>query len=177
MAEIADRVGVRKASLYNYYASKAELLLDLLGRGIEAWEAAAHPALVGPGTCRERLGAHLAAAVSFARTHPQTVAILRTAATQIGGDLGRRASRLIDERELRWFDILEGFFREALERGEVRDADPRDLALFWSALLDGVLVHHLLRTSKARRLGGALECLAEFFWRGAGGVATGAAGR
>ncbi len=66
MSEIAERVGVRKASLYNYYPSKADLLMDLLGRGLAAWESASRPALEGPGSAEERLGAYLKAAMAFA---------------------------------------------------------------------------------------------------------------
>ena len=71
MADIADRVGVRKASLYNYYDSKAELMLELLEQSMEAWERACQVDLAATMTVEERLAAYLGAALRFGQDHPR----------------------------------------------------------------------------------------------------------
>ena len=169
MADIAERVGVRKASLYNYYASKADLLLELLEKGIEAWEEACRPALESPGTTEARLAAYLREVVDFAERNPQTVGIVRLAATQVGGNLGRRVKVFLADHEKLSRDYLTSFFAQAVEDGEVKTVDPEELSLFWSTFIDGILINQLFATDKAKDAVAHLPRLWEFFWRGVSG--------
>lgn len=143
MADIAEQVGVRKASLYNYYPSKEEILMDLLHRGIDAWAGACAPALEAPGTHGERLWRHLRAAVRFAVDHPEAVSIFRIAATQIGGELGERAMAEVNRHKADHRRALEAFFARAVEAGEVRTADPRELAYVFRMFANGVVTNQL----------------------------------
>jgi AcrR family transcriptional regulator len=169
MSLIAERVGVRKASLYNYYTSKAELLLDLLESSMAGWEQACRPALQGPGSSEGRLAAYLQAVVSFARENPQALGILRLAAGQIGGALGRQVRALMATHEQKSRAILTEFFAGALEQGEIDRGPPEELALFWSTFIDGVLIHQLFATAKASDLVDHLPRLWVLFWRGVSG--------
>jgi AcrR family transcriptional regulator len=169
MSEIAERVGVRKASLYNYYPSKADLLMDLLSRSLEAWESASRPALEAPGTAEERLGTYLKAATAFAESNPQAVGIVRVAATQVGGDLRNRVNDLLTEHEQASRGRVIDFFAEAVENGEIEPAAPEDLALFLGTFLHGLLISQILATGKAHEFKDHLPELWEFFWRGVSG--------
>lgn len=168
MSEIAGRVGVRKASLYNYYASKADLLLDLLERSLEDWEQACRSSLESEGSLEERLARSLAAAVRFTLTHPQAVGVIRLAAGQIPGELRQRVRAVLSEHEAAWRELLHARFQEAVRVGEL-DGDPAELGLFWSVFVDGILVNQVFATSRTKPTLVKLQPLWELFWRGLSG--------
>lgn len=171
MSEIAAGVGVRKASLYNYYASKEELLKDLVEESLEAWSRCCQPALEGGGPLAERLYGHARAAVQFTTEHREKAAMVRVAATQIGGELGREVRRLLTEHREQYLETLEGFFAQAVARGELPRQDPLTLALAYRIFLDGLLSNLIFRAASAERYGERLPELWALFWRGISGGA------
>lgn len=169
MADIAERVGVRKASLYNYYDSKADLMLELLEQSMRAWEQACQVDLAATITVEERLAAYLGAALRFGQKHPQAVGIIRLAAGQMPGDLRQRVNTILDRHDEAWRQTLTGLFREAIERGEVEDADPYELGLFWSVFVHGLLINQIFVTSKGEAVLANIQPLWGYFWRGLSG--------
>lgn len=173
MADIAERVGVRKASLYNYYPSKEDILMELLHRGLEAAQECCLPALHEDGPFAERLWQHFRATVRFATEQADLVVIFRVAATQIGGELGERANALVAEHRSRLRHELVGFFREAVAAGAVVEADPQDLAYVFRMFSNGVLTGHLGVCDVDERLAEErLERIWNLFWNGIGGTPT-----
>jgi AcrR family transcriptional regulator len=168
MSEIADRVGVRKASLYNYYASKADLLLDLLEQSLDDWERTCRASLESAGCLEERLARSLTAAVRFTLTQPQAVGVIRLATGQIPGELRQRVSVVLAEHEAAWRELLHARFREAVEVEEL-DGDPVELELFWSVFVDGILVNQVFVTARAESTLAKLQPLWRLFWRGLSG--------
>jgi AcrR family transcriptional regulator len=175
MSDIARGVGVRKASLYNYYGSKDELLMDLVRRALETWTACSRPPLEAGGSRQRRLRAHLEAAVRFVDRHPHEAAILRLAATQIAGELGERVQSLLGEHERDYRPFMERFFAGAMEEREIEPADPGDLLVYWQVFFDGFLINELLCPCDSNRYRGRLEQLWNRFWRGLAGAAEPAA--
>lgn len=177
MSDIARGVGVRKASLYNYYDSKDELLLDLLGRALDVWTETSRPPLEESGSRQQRLRAHLEAAVDFVAEYPHEAAIVRLAATQISGELGERVQTLITEHERDYRPLMERFLAEAMEEGEIERADPRDVLVFWQVFVDGFLLNEMLCPCDSERYRGRLGQLWSRFWRGLAGSPAGSAGK
>lgn len=169
MSDIAAGVGVRKASLYNYYGSKDELLLDLLRRALDLWHATSRPPLERSGSRQERLRAHLEASVAFVSEHPHEAGIVRLAATQISGELGERVQELITEHERDYRPLMERFFAEAMDEGEIEPGDPRDVLVFWQVFVDGFLINEMLCPCDSNRYRGRLQQLWSRFWRGLAG--------
>lgn len=169
MADIAARVGIRKASLYNYYASKADLLLELLDQSLNAWEQACTGALEREGPAEDRLAAYLTSVLRFSRTQSQAMGIIRLAAGQIPGDLRRRVRGVIARHERDWRRRLESLFAEAMEQGEIPPADPAAVALFWGVFVDGILINQVFVTDKAEPIVRTLQSLWACFWRGVSG--------
>jgi AcrR family transcriptional regulator len=169
MSEIAQRVGVRKASLYNYYPSKADLLMDLLRRSLSSWELASRACLEGPGSAEERLGIYLKTAMAFAEANPQAVGIMRLASTQVGGELRPRVQELLAEHEqISRSRVLE-FFAEALDKEELEPASAEELTLFLGTFLHGLLISQIFATGDSRGFNDHLPDLWAFFWRGISG--------
>lgn len=169
MADIADRVGVRKASLYNYYDSKADLMLELLEQSMAAWEQACQVDLAAAMTVEERLAAYLSAALRFGQDHPQAVGIIRLAAGQMPGDLRQRVNSILDRHDDAWRQTLTALFQEAIERGEVEEMNPYELGLFWSVFVHGLLINQIFATGKGEAIVANLQTLWRLFWRGLSG--------
>lgn len=169
MSEIAQKVGLSKAGLYNYYRSKEELLLELLKESIEAWRDASRESLETAGSAEERLRRHFETAVDFAVDRPATVTVLRVTTSLIDGDLGERVLSLVSQYKEEYQRILEAFFAEALASGEALDAEPRDLALTWRSFLDGFLRQLIYRQTDPKELRARLPYLWRLLWRGLSG--------
>ncbi|MDH3253483.1 MAG: TetR/AcrR family transcriptional regulator [Acidobacteriota bacterium] len=170
MSDIAHEVGVRKASLYNYYGSKADLLIALLEQSLTSWQAACEQSLVGIESVERRLAAYLESAVAFSRTHPQAMGIIRLAAGHVPSELRRRVRSLIARHESSWHRTLVGMFEDAIERDEIPGNDSAALALFWSVFIDGILVNPIFATAKTEAVVTNLQSLWTFFWRGVSGT-------
>lgn len=167
MADIAEQVGVRKASLYNYYPSKEEILMHLLRGSIRAWGEASGGELEGDGPIGERLWRHLLAAVRFVGEHPEMVAIFRVAATQIGGELGERAMAEVQSFKLSHQRQLEKVFTRAIADGAVRPGKAADHAFVLRTFANGVVGNQLRVCEGDERMSERrLRRVWELFWSG-----------
>jgi len=170
ISDIAQEAGISKAGLYNYYTSKGELLLQLLEQSFKAWVAASRHKLRDPGSCHDRLWEHFRSAIQFAREHPAEVAVIRVAATQIDGEVGVPVQAMVTAQKEDYLEDLETFFAEALERKEVQDAKPSDLARSWRAFLDGLLTDLVFRKQDLTPSEERLQGMWEILWRGLQGA-------
>ncbi|HUO86363.1 MAG TPA: TetR/AcrR family transcriptional regulator [Thermoanaerobaculia bacterium] len=173
MADIAERVGVRKASLYNYYPSKDDLLMELLQRSLAAAEACCLPSLEVDGSVEDRLWGYLCGAVEFARSHAELLAVFRLSAGQIGGELGERVQHAVVAHKQAHRQRLDEVFAAAVAAGEVAPGDPRHHAYVFRAFVNGVLLGHLDCHCGERPDDAALRRAWSLFWHGlAAGEAT-----
>ena len=169
MADIARRVGVRKASLYNYYDSKADLMVELLERSLEDWERSCDLNFAPETPIEDRLAAHLRAALEFTQSHPQAVGVIRLAAGQMPRDLRRRVHDILEQHERQWREVLTDLFEQAIERGEVEAAEPEKLALFWGVFVDGLIIRQIFAAADSQPIVEQMPALWELFWRGISG--------
>lgn len=166
MADIAERVGVRKASLYNYYPSKDELLMELLRQSLAAANDYCLTGLDAPGTVEERLWRYLRGAVEFARENAELLGIFRLAAGQIGGELGERVERVVVAQKRAQRRRLEELFGEAAAEGTVAPGDPAQHAYVFRAFVNGVLLGHLDCHCGERPDDACLRGAWTLFWHG-----------
>jgi AcrR family transcriptional regulator len=138
MNELAERAGIAKPSIYNYYRSKEDLLLDLLDRGLSELRERTLPALAEPGTFEKRLAEHLWRVVEFMRERPHVTALCNLASQHVQGDLAARVEALAEHhRELTnraSLPVLE----EAVASGEVDGATVEDLQSFLRVFFMGL---------------------------------------
>lgn len=132
MSGIAAALGGSKGTLWNYYASKELLFGDVLERATHEFRAQLSLAL-NPD---ERVEAALRQFCSryLARlTHPEGLALYRL----VMGEVVRfpEIGRIFYERApRRMHELLSAFLERAMERGELRSADPLEAAQFLTAL-------------------------------------------
>jgi AcrR family transcriptional regulator len=139
MSELADRVGIAKPSLYNYYASKEEILLDLVEAGLAEWVAQCQLPFERQGSYEELLRDHLLAMIDFAGKNPQLVGVFHLASAHVQGELARR----VDEITQRHLEPFRSRCRERLEaaiaEGEVGEPDGAAIDAFLGVFFQGLL--------------------------------------
>jgi TetR/AcrR family transcriptional regulator len=94
MADLAERVGLRKASLFHHFASKEELYATVLAQLMEAVKTSIITALVAEGSFTERLDGLTDALTATLSAQPHTAKFLVREAMDAGpamkeGGLGR----------------------------------------------------------------------------------------
>lgn len=106
LRDIADAVGMKAGSLYYHFASKDELLTEILLRGIDVMQAAFDEAAATPGDARARVGAHVRAHLAaLYENGPYTavhVVTFRTAPDSVRSEI----VPIRDAYEARWTELL-----------------------------------------------------------------------
>ena len=142
MAEICSRVGGSKATLYNYFASKDELLFEVMSQSCEAEFEAAHRAIdvasddIGEALQKfgERFLSALYAPEMQANRH---LAIASSGKTELG--------RLMYERGVqRSQAMVAELLAAAMQQGKLRSADPNVATKQLNALLEAELIDRFL---------------------------------
>lgn len=139
MAELADRVGIAKPSLYNYFRSKEELLLHLVEAGATEWRERCMAPFSVPGRFERQLGAHLRRVVDFDRERPHVVAVFHMATHHVQGDLAERVRALSDQIEAEIAREVLVRIEEAVSSGELDASDPEDVRVFLGIFFHGLM--------------------------------------
>lgn len=142
MAEICARVGGSKATLYNYFASKDELLFEVMAQSCEAGFEAAHRAIDVTtddiGEALQEFGERfLGALYSPQMQANRHLAIASSGKTELG--------RLVYERGVRQSQALVAeLLSAAMQQGKLRAADPNVATRQLYALLEAELIDRFL---------------------------------
>ncbi len=166
MSDLAERVGIAKPSLYNYYRSKEELLLDLVDQGMALWTAACMAPFHRGGTFGRQLADHLRLSVDFARQRPHVVALFHLATTHVQGELSRRVETLVQQKESEIREVIHRRIVEGLETGELSAASAAGVHVFLGIFFHGLL---FLQTNCGHEVGPLHDHLDEvwrFLYRG-----------
>lgn len=148
MKELADALGVKRPTLYFYFPDLGavfETVLDQMYRAlaesvVERTKNLAHPL--------ERLRAVVDATMDFHRERPDLIGGL----FQLWALGGQNLSVLLDRERrivLAARDALVADLRAGIARKEVRACDPDRIVDLVLAVVDGVLVHHVLGIARA----------------------------
>ena len=168
MSQIAARVGGSKATLYNYFSSKEELLLEALLNSADKYAHSALELLKEARDLPTQLQGFVISLLKLINA-PETTEILRVAIS-VGGstDMGRRFYELGTHQV--WLAIGE-VLRDEVSKGTLRDADPDMMAMHLRCLCEAELIRNLLgvhvslNDQEARRKAG---CIVEIFLRAYG---------
>jgi len=157
MRELADALGVKRPTLYFYFPDLGAVFESVLDQTYEALaqvvlaraQRFAHPL--------DRLRAVVDATIAFHRERPQLIGGL----FQLWAVGGRDFASVLDrERQIvvAARDALVADLRAGIARREVKPCDPERTVDLVLAVVDGVLVHHVLGIA---RPDGVIEELAE----------------
>lgn len=124
--DIADRLGMRQASLYYYFASKEAALEEVCLRGVEGFVGRALEVANGPGSATEKL-------IAIIRRHLEPMSDRPTFVRAFIRErrfLPKESRRRIGRVSRRYERILEQVLAAGVAAGELRaDLDPRLTAL------------------------------------------------
>jgi AcrR family transcriptional regulator len=148
MRELADALGVKRPTLYFYFPDLGavfETVLEQTYRELFATVAAAAEGVAHP---LDRLRAVIDATIAFHRQRPQLIGGLFQLWAMGGRDF---ASILERERRvvLAAREALVADLRAGIARHEVKSCDPERVVELVLAVVDGVLVHHVLGIARA----------------------------
>lgn len=169
MSDLAERVGIAKASLYNYYPSKEELLLDLVRRSLDTWAAATHSRLAEEGPFEHRLRRYLEGVVEILHRAPHAVIVLRLASSTLPETMGGRVHRLLEENRTRELAEVRAMIERAIAAGEVEAENVDDLLLFGEVFIHGIILSHTACPGVAAPVSERLPGLWRLLWRGLAG--------
>jgi AcrR family transcriptional regulator len=141
ISDIAARAGGSRVTLYGYFSSKEELLLEVILRTAVQLRDDAIAALLAADDAAAGLRGFGASYLKWV-TSPDSLAVLRIAIAQ-GRD--SHIGRLYHERGPgpAW-DALAAFMRTSIDAGKFRAEDPRAMAMQLKALYEAGLVESLL---------------------------------
>jgi TetR/AcrR family transcriptional regulator len=126
MNDVAEQVGMRKASLYYHFATKDALYEAVLERLVASLQAALEAIYVSSGTYAERLDAITETLVTVLASHPYAARLLLREAMDWGPVM--RGGKLLD-RILLVLEAGAAWTRAGQEQGAFVEGDPKQLVL------------------------------------------------
>lgn len=134
MSAIADRIQVSKGVLSYHFASKAELLQEVVTAVLASAQAWMIPRVKGAGSYREALRRYIAANVSFLATHRTEIAAVTEVLANARATAG--VPELFAKSQAAAAFELQKLFADGAEAGEFGDLAPRILAMSLRATID-----------------------------------------
>ena len=128
--DIAVEAGVSTGTVYNYFAGKAALMLDLHQQSLDAANADVAGLVAGPGSFDENLDLYLGNFFRFTGENQAFLAILRDSPHLLqlsphhAEDQARRIFLLVD----RHLGLVADLLRAGIEEGVLAPSDPHVLA-------------------------------------------------
>ncbi|NYT57751.1 TetR/AcrR family transcriptional regulator [Alcaligenaceae bacterium] len=141
MSQIAARVGGSKGTLYNYFSSKEELLLEAMLASAEKYAQELRILLQQSDDFSTQLHNFVASLLKLINS-PETTQILRVAIS-VGGttDIGKRFYEMANYKP--WMDVADVLQRE-ISRRNLPLADPDQMAMHLRDLCHTDLIRNLL---------------------------------
>jgi AcrR family transcriptional regulator len=125
MNDVAERVGMRKASLFYHFATKDALYEAVLDRLVASLQAALEAIYVSSGTFEDRLDAVTETLVTVLASHPYAARLLLREAMDWGPVI---RGKLLD-RILLVLEAGAAWLRAGQEQGAFVEGDPKQLVL------------------------------------------------
>lgn len=136
MAEIAQRVGGSKATLYSYFPSKEELFVAVMDLSAERLMGTVFEQLLRPGPPEEVLR-EMGRQYIQALLAPELVAIARMAIGE--GDRSVVGQLIFEKGVMRGWSLVRDFIQKILDERQRSDVDPMIAAWHLKALLESEL--------------------------------------
>lgn len=131
--KIVARAGVTKPVLYYYFENKESMFRAILDRAAEEQEAILTEVLDTPGTVRDRLIYLYRRIYQGLMEHQDLFKMIHNL---VFGPPQGAPEYDLDRFQRRMVEVIKTIYQEGLARGEVREADPEEVAIMVLSLLD-----------------------------------------
>ena len=138
MGEIADKMGVGKGTIYNYFSSKEKLYLEILQRSFGAIEELLQEEMDNDAPAPEKLKKLLATIFTFYKKNREVLRILSRDETH----LLKEHFELTEKWRIRRVELYETIIRKGINEGSFARQNPRLRALMLYGAVGAVMVHH-----------------------------------
>lgn len=162
--EVAEEAGISVGTIYNYYESKQEILLDIFSEEFadrkEFYKKLSQKDLPLIEQIKRILDRHF----SRLTNHKELMKVIIQERFKPGGKLGRDLNR----RYAEIIHYIEQLINEALERGQIRQCNPTIVASALFGSVESTIAAGILQDEEEEKeiFELAPEELAEFFWNG-----------
>ena len=124
--DIADRLGIRQASLYYYFPSKSDALFEVCRIGVEGFVARLRAILDGPGDTLKKLSDAVVSHLRPMEDRRDYVKVFLKERQHLSGEHRRR----VGEAARSYDDLFESMIRLGIDAGVFRsDLEPRKTVL------------------------------------------------
>ncbi len=148
VADIAKATNVSGGLIHYHFATKDELMAEMLRTTSEGEQRQLEDIVAGPGTAVERLDRAIRHYVPRTRTDQSWILWIESWAAGLRAPAVRA---ILKELEAAWIGALEQVIREGVASGEFTCADPAGAAERLDALLDGLVVRCTLHPEAVSR--------------------------
>lgn len=141
--DIADRLGIRQASLYYYFPSKETALAAICELGVKDFIEILQAIIAEPSPVAEKLRAAIANHLSPLRTHPDAdyIRVFVRHRHELPDGLRQRVAGLARSYQ----GLIERLFTEGIETGEIRaNVNPQLATLALLGLCNSVITNRAL---------------------------------
>jgi len=152
MQDVAERAGVSKGAVYEYFASKQDLFVcsaDTLMRAM--FEPALERFEAGAAPIRERVADFVRQSITGVAEWSSLCASVAQVWAELGADEGSPLRVLMREQYSSSADRIAAAFERAVSRGDAAHFATRPAALALMALLDGLLLQAMILGESAIR--------------------------
>lgn len=148
MQEIAEEAGVAKGTLYLYFRDRDELVEKTFENAMTQLHERIDTALGGEGTIEEKLRQVIAAKFKFFEDHREFFRLYMSLRIPEGNPAQQRRQKRTCQPQYRArVDQLVGVFEDAMKRGEIREMDPRRLALLFIEGTNAIVIERIMEES------------------------------
>jgi AcrR family transcriptional regulator len=145
MQDIADEAGVAKGTIYLYFRDRDELVEKTFENAMSQLHGQIDAALEAEGTFEQRLRAMLAAVTSFFGTNREFFRLYISMRLPEGSpQQQRRQKRTCQPQYQARVERVAAVLRKAMDAGEIRETDPRRLALFIIEGSNAVIIERVM---------------------------------
>lgn len=138
MGEIAEKMGVAKGTIYNYFSSKEKLYLEILQESFEAIEGLLQEEMDNDAPAPEKLKKLLATIFTFYKKNREVLRILSRDETH----LLKEHFKLTEKWRIRRVELYETIIQKGINEGSFVRQNPRLRALMLYGAVGAVMVHH-----------------------------------
>jgi AcrR family transcriptional regulator len=139
MQHIADEAKIAKGTLYLYFKDKEELLDSVVDASLQSLREEVGRVLDARLGVEESLRAIVTAQFSFFEAHSELFRVYH----EVTGAGRARRKRDCDPHYQEFLDRVAAMFKRAMDRGELRRANPEGLAIFFVEGTIGIIVRRI----------------------------------
>ena len=140
--DIAENADFSRTSVYQYFASKEEIYLQILDRYGDLLTERVTRATSDSSPVPEKIGRFLEEIRQIIREKPNFFSLYFIQRHQVEPRLSAELRARLNAKRRRLEDVFRDFYRQGIERGEVRDISVKDASNLFFAQITGMMLLH-----------------------------------